>query len=134
VEVRERRLPNVITATAFSSVLIALCIAAWAAGEWVRLLTAIVTAASVGAVFVVLAFISPRGMGMGDVKFAPTIGLALGWLGPAVAMAGLLAGFFLAAVYGLLMLVLRRTGLKQLLPFGPALVLGSLIAMALAAT
>ena len=62
---------------------------------------------------------------MGDVKLAPTLGLALGWLswGTVAVVAGFLLGG-LAGLGGMLALGLSR---KALLPFGPWLVAGALL-------
>ncbi len=52
-----------------------------------------------GGVFFVLALLSPRGMGLGDVKLAPTLGLALGWVSWEVAV-GVFAAFLLGGLAG----------------------------------
>lgn len=71
-----------------------------------------------------IAFLSPSGMGMGDVKLAALIGLvlgALGWIYVAVAaMVAVLAG----GVGALLALARGRTR-KDAIPFGPYLAAGA---------
>jgi leader peptidase (prepilin peptidase) / N-methyltransferase len=59
---------------------------------------------------------------VGDVKLAPTLGLALGWLSWGTVAAFLLGG--LAGLGGMLALGLSR---KSRLPFGPWLVVGALL-------
>ncbi len=80
-----------------------------------------------GGFLLVVAFISPRGMGMGDVKLAALIGLVLGALGfryvAVAAGAGILIGG-VAAVGALLAGASR----KQAIPFGPFLAAGALVA------
>jgi leader peptidase (prepilin peptidase)/N-methyltransferase len=61
--------------------------------------------------------LAPHGMGVGDVKLAPTLGLALGWLSWGTVAGFLLGG--LAGLGGMLALGLSRTAR---LPFGPWLV------------
>lgn len=50
-----------------------------------------------------------RGMGLGDVKLSPVLGVTLGWISVASALTGLLAAFVLGAVVGIGTLVARRT-------------------------
>ena len=68
----------------------------------------------------------PRGMGMGDVKLALLLGVALG-KSVAVAMAvGLVAALVLSVI------VLARNGVgarKQAIPFGPFLAFGAVVAL-----
>jgi leader peptidase (prepilin peptidase) / N-methyltransferase len=59
---------------------------------------------------------------VGDVKLAPTLGRALGWLSWGTVAAFLLGG--LAGLGGMLALGLSR---KSRLPFGPWLVVGALL-------
>ena len=64
-----------------------------------------------------------RGMGFGDVKLAFTMGFLLGVKG------GLLAiyfGFILGAVVGLVLILLKKKGIKSKIAFGPFLVAGTL--------
>lgn len=79
--------------------------------------------AGVFAVFFVLWFIYPRGLGYGDVRLSGLIGMALGWLGWSAVLVGTYAGFLLGAVIGgvlALMRVVDRRGY----PFGPFMLVG----------
>lgn len=62
-----------------------------------------------------------RGMGLGDVKLAPVLGLMLGGLGELVALS---AAFLLGATVGLLLIAFGRAKLKSAVPFGPFLIVG----------
>ena len=64
-------------------------------------------------------------------KLSGLLGLYLGWLGVGALIAGLFAGYLLAAVAGLALLAARRASRKSLLPFGPFLLAGTLIAILL---
>ncbi|MFE0459838.1 prepilin peptidase [Kitasatospora sp. NPDC058965] len=72
-----------------------------------------------------LALLGP--MGLGDVKLAPTLAALLAWYGWRAVYQGVLAGFLLAAVWGAVLLATRRAGRKDPLPFGPCLLLGTLV-------
>ncbi|HEX9774946.1 MAG TPA: prepilin peptidase [Actinomycetota bacterium] len=95
-------------------------------GAWVRALLA--SAVSFGA-FTILVLISPRGMGMGDVKLAAVLGLAMGYLGWARVFAGFFVAFAAGAIGGVLLLLGRRAGLKSQIPFGPYLALGTVVSV-----
>ena len=62
-----------------------------------------------------------RAMGMGDIKLAGAMGLILGW--PDIVLA-LALGFLTGGVWGTGLLVLGRSKMKTLVPFGPFLVAG----------
>jgi leader peptidase (prepilin peptidase) / N-methyltransferase len=127
IDATTRLLPNRITYPAFPAIAVLLLVASLGVGDLGRLVRALVAAAVVGLLFLALALISPRGMGLGDVKLAPTLGLALGWLSwPAVAV-GLFSGFLLGGLIGLAAMAVLHLGRKALLPFGPSLAAGALL-------
>ncbi len=74
-----------------------------------------------GAVYL---FSGGRGLGLGDVKLAVCLGL---FLGLANGIAAFAASFVIGAVLALPILALSRRGRKDVLPFGPFLVLAALI-------
>ncbi|MDD4785405.1 MAG: prepilin peptidase [Candidatus Shapirobacteria bacterium] len=65
-----------------------------------------------------------KGMGMGDVKFALFMGLFLGF--PKIILAFYLA-FILGAIYGILLILFRKANKKSQVPFGPFLILGTIL-------
>lgn len=67
-----------------------------------------------------------RGIGYGDVRLSGVLGLALGWLGWLYLLGGVLFGFFLGAVVGLVLLVLRVVDRRTPIPFGPFLAAGTM--------
>src|SRR6266542_3643005 len=73
------------------------------------------------------------GMGLGDVKFALVLGLALGWLGWSAVVAGFVGAFLLGGLAALGAMLILRVGRKTQLPFGPWLALGALLAILAAA-
>jgi leader peptidase (prepilin peptidase) / N-methyltransferase len=75
----------------------------------------------------ILALISPRGMGMGDVKLAALIGLVLGSLGLAEVAVAAGVGILLGGVAAVVALVLGSDR-KSALPFGPSLTVGAVVA------
>ncbi len=65
-------------------------------------------------------------MGFGDVKLAAPLGLLLGW--PA-SMVWLFSAFIIGGVVGVGLLFAKKAKMKQAVPFGPFLILGTLIAL-----
>jgi leader peptidase (prepilin peptidase)/N-methyltransferase len=106
----------------------------WDAGAYGR---AWLAALAVTAGLLALALITPSGLGKGDVKLAPALGLYLGYLGWGAVLIGVVAGFVLGALAALGLLArdaLARKplsgALRQSLPFGPFLLLGTLVGLA----
>jgi len=130
IDLRHRLLPNRVLVPVFLGGVILLCVASAVSGDWVALGRAAGGAAALFAVYLVLALISPQGMGMGDVKFAAVVGLFLAYLGWGTLLMGALAGFVIGALVGVLLLLLRR---GSTVPYGPAMFAGSVAAALLAA-
>ncbi|MGH2429865.1 MAG: prepilin peptidase [Candidatus Limnocylindria bacterium] len=74
----------------------------------------------------VLALVVRGGLALGDLYLVAPIGLLLGW--PSVFTA-LFAAAFLAAGTSIILLMLRRVGMRSYIPFGPFLVGGAVIAL-----
>jgi leader peptidase (prepilin peptidase)/N-methyltransferase len=72
-------------------------------------------------IYLILAIISPGGMGMGDVKFAAPIGLYLGYLGWSQLLYGGLLGFILNGVVTVLVLRKNRAVRTSEVPHGPSM-------------
>jgi leader peptidase (prepilin peptidase)/N-methyltransferase len=74
-------------------------------------------------------FISPKGMGFGDVRLAAVLGLHLGWLKLGQVGVGLFLSFALSAVVGIALIALGLKTRKDKVPFGPFLAAGTLLAI-----
>ena len=75
-----------------------------------------------------LNLISPRGMGMGDVKMSFVLGLYLGFLGWGEVVLGFFAAFLQGALVGLALIALKLRSRKDAVPFGPFLAAGTVLA------
>jgi leader peptidase (prepilin peptidase)/N-methyltransferase len=129
IDLQHRLLPNRVVVPSVGIGAALLLVAAVPGQEWAELLRSVLAAVVLFAVFLVLALISPSGMGMGDVKLAGLLGLYLGWLGWGAVVVGAAAGFVVQATVALLLLAGRRIGLKGELPFGPAMLVGAALAI-----
>lgn len=124
-----RRLPNRIVLPSYPVLALLLAGATIADGDGWRLVRALLAAGALFAFFFALAFAYPAGMGFGDVKLAGLLGLVLGYLSWSAVLVGAFAGFLLGAVIGLAVLASGRGNRKTALPFGPFLIVGTLIAV-----
>jgi leader peptidase (prepilin peptidase)/N-methyltransferase len=130
IDLEHHRLPNRLVFLADAGAAVLLAVAAGVRGEWQPLLRAAEGAAAVFAALFVLVMISPRAFGYGDVKLGALLGGYLGWFGWLDVYYGIFGGFVLGAVAGLVLIALRRAGLKTALPFGPSMILGALVVLA----
>ncbi len=71
-------------------------------------------------------FTRGKGMGFGDVKLAFIMGFLLGIKGGAIA---LYIAFITGAVYGLVLILLKKKKLKSKIAFGPFLVIGTVMVL-----
>ena len=83
-----------------------------------------------GGLLLLLAIVSRGGMGGGDVKFAALIGLVLGWHGWQALVVGAAAAFVLGAVHALGLIVLRRATGSTHIAFGPWMIMGGALGVA----
>lgn len=81
----------------------------------------------IGLVLLLLVVVISRGgMGWGDVKMAGLMGLATGY--PIIFVA-LLTGIILGGLFAIGLVLFRRRGRKDTIPFGPFLAIGAMIAL-----
>ena len=79
-----------------------------------------------GGLFYVVALVSKGGMGGGDIKLIAMFGAFLGWKNCLVTI---FCGVLLGSLVGITLLLLRRKGRKDPIPFGPFLCIGALISL-----
>jgi leader peptidase (prepilin peptidase) / N-methyltransferase len=117
VDLRARVLPNRLIGPALLAVL------AWQVAFFPdRVVECLLAGAGAGAFLLLPSLIKPGAMGMGDVKLAALLGLALG----AQVVAALTIGFVAVMPVALALLAIRGAeGRRATLPFGPFLALGA---------
>jgi leader peptidase (prepilin peptidase) / N-methyltransferase len=133
IDLAAQRLPDVLTVPAYAGTVVLLLAAAAASGHWAVLLRALLGGLALAAVFLALAVISRGAVGLGDAKLSASLGTMLAWSGWAALASGVFAGFLLAAVYGLGLLVSGRATRGQRIPFGPFMLAGAFLAVLAAA-
>jgi len=126
------RLPDRIVLPSYSVAVVLLIPAAIAGHSWDAAARGLLAAALTYALFWVLAVV-PKGMGWGDVKLAPLLGLYLGWLGWSSVAVGMFAGFLLGGIVGVALMLARLASRKSRIPFGPYMLTGAFVAVFAAA-
>ncbi len=129
IDLETQRLPRSITYTALVLGAIALSVAALVVGEPERIWMAALGAVIALAIMWLIYTLSNGGMGDGDVRLAPLLGLYLGWINPGIVAPGLFFGFIAGAVVGVAMMAGNRAGRRTALPFGPFLAAGAVVAI-----
>ncbi|CAM5250796.1 Prepilin peptidase OS=Streptomyces alboniger OX=132473 GN=CP975_20465 PE=3 SV=1 [Streptomyces alboniger] len=133
VDFTVHRLPDVLTLPLAGAALLLLGGAALLpehGGSWTG---ALYGAFALAGTYFVLFLISPDGMGFGDVKLALCLGAVLGWYGWGILLLGAFAGFLLASLYGVALVIARRAGRRTAIPFGPFLIGGAFVGVLLGA-
>jgi leader peptidase (prepilin peptidase)/N-methyltransferase len=126
------RLPDKIVLPSYAVAVVLLAPAVLAEHSWAAATRGLIAAAGLYALYWILAVL-PRGMGGGDVKLAPLLGLYLGWLGWSSVAVGAFAGFLLGGVVGALLMLLKVADRKSRIPFGPYMLAGAFLAVFAAA-
>lgn len=131
IDLDTHRLPDAIVLPAYPVLGVLLTTAAILLGDLESAARAAAGAGILFAGYFALALISPRGMGMGDVKLAGVIGLVLGWFGWPALVVGALAAFLLGGLVGVALIVARRASRNTGIPFGPWMLGGAWVGILL---
>ena len=129
IDARTKRLPNRIMFPLYGFGAVGLTLASAVGHEWPRLVIALASAALLYGLFWLFWFFGP--MGFGDVKLAGVLGLFLGWVSLPAVLTGLLLGMLAAAFTGIGMMAARKADRKTEIAYGPFLIAGSWVALAL---
>ena len=133
IDLDHHRLPDVIVLPLYPVTVALLMIASALTAEphgWSALVRAGIGAAALLGFYGGAWFLYPRGMGLGDVKLAGVLGLALGWLGWGALAVGAFAAFLLGGVFGIALRLAGRNAKGQGIPFGPWMLAGAAVGVA----
>ncbi|WP_268836892.1 prepilin peptidase [Streptomyces sioyaensis] len=133
VDRRVRRLPDALTLPLAVVGAGALGLAARFTGETGAWRRALLGGLLLGACYLLLYAVNPRGIGLGDVKLAVGLGVALGWYGWRTLVTGGAAGVLSGALYGAGLLLLRRGARDTAMPLGPFMIFGAFCGLLLGA-
>jgi len=129
IDLKTQRLPREVSYTVMALGAPLLVIAALINNEPRRIYMAVIGAVIAFAVMGGLYVASRGGLGDGDVRLSPLLGMYLGWLNPGLALVGLFYGFILGALIGVVLMIVGKAGRRTQLPFGPFLAAGSIVAI-----
>jgi leader peptidase (prepilin peptidase)/N-methyltransferase len=129
IDLEHQTLPRSVTFFTGIVVTSLLLLASAEYGEWHRALVAFVCAAGWFVAFGLLNLLAPHWLGSGDVRLAPVLGFALGWLGSAYVLVGFFVGDAIGAIVGIVLIALKRATGGTAVPFGPFLALGCAVAV-----
>jgi leader peptidase (prepilin peptidase)/N-methyltransferase len=123
------RLPDPLTATAFTGTLTLLTAAALAGHQPGHLARAAIGAAAITGFYLALWLVSPRGIGLGDAKLAASTGLVLGWTSWQALPTATVIAFALAGVYLGALVAIGQASRSSHVPLGSFILVGSLAAI-----
>ncbi|MFJ9849556.1 prepilin peptidase [Streptomyces sp. NPDC101150] len=124
VDRQVRRLPDVLTLPLAVVAAGALGLVGAMTGETGAWRRALLGGLALGVFYLLLFAVNPGGIGLGDVKLAFALGIALGWYGWRTVVTGGAAGVLIGAAYGAALMLVRRGGPK-VMPFGPFMIIGA---------
>jgi leader peptidase (prepilin peptidase)/N-methyltransferase len=130
IDVRHRIIPNRLvypSLLAFGAYIVVIALA----GGGLDAVRGAIGMLAYGGSLLLVAIVSPRGMGMGDVKLASLMGLVLGALGLRYVAVAAGAGILMGGV-GAVAALIGGVSRKQAIPFGPFMAAGALVAAFLA--
>lgn len=129
IDLDVHRLPNALTLPSYAVVALLLTGAALAGSDSGDLVRALLGGVAMYAFYFALCFAYPAGMGFGDVKLAGILGMATAWLGWGAWAVGLFGGFLFGGVWGIGLVLLGHAGRKTKVPFGPFMLMSTLVAV-----
>jgi leader peptidase (prepilin peptidase)/N-methyltransferase len=132
IDLDTRRLPDVLTLPSYPVLAVLFLIPAVLDADWQDYARIWLGGAALFALYFVIMFVYPAGMGFGDVKLAGVLGMALGWLGWSYVAVGGFLGFLVGAAVGVLLMFGGRAGRRTAIPFGPSMIAGAFLAFLLA--
>lgn len=131
IDLDTHKLPNKIVLPSYPVLAVLLVLATWGTGwEWGTVWRFVLGGLALYVFYFVLCIVG--GMGFGDVKLAGLLGASLAWLGWEYVIIGGFLPFILGGLYSLGLIILKRAGRKDGIPFGPWMLLGWFIALFIA--
>jgi leader peptidase (prepilin peptidase) / N-methyltransferase len=130
VDWRTRLLPTYLIAPSYGLLVLLTLVAALVDDDGHALVRAVFGWLVVGGFYLLMWLVYPKGIGYGDVRLSGLLGIALGYLGWAEALVGGYAGLLVGSLGGVV-LVRARLVDRRHVPFGPFMVLGAVLGVAL---
>jgi leader peptidase (prepilin peptidase) / N-methyltransferase len=122
-----RRLPLALSHSALAIFVVVSTITSIVSEEW-RLAGVIGGALMMGVIGFALGQ-RPHVFGRGDAHLCPLLGAMIGWFNASAVIVAILIAAIVGAMFALVLLVLRRVERSAVIPYGPFLMFGAVIAM-----
>lgn len=129
IDLREHRLPNRIVYPWAGITGVLLILVTFLLTDAAGLGRAVVTGLAWGLLFVLISWIHPPSIGMGDAKLAVILGMYTGFLGWGVFSSALVLSFLLGGLVSTWLLVTKRATSTSRIAFGPFLIMGAALAL-----
>ncbi|WBB78950.1 prepilin peptidase [Micromonospora sp. WMMD882] len=129
VDVACHRLPDQVVLPALAAAPTLFAVVALVTGRWDDWLRALLGGLLVGLLLTGLVLLPRAGFGFGDAKVGALLGFHLGWLGWDAVVLCLVLPWVVNVPVLLVLLGARRIGWRSSVPFGPALLVGALLAV-----
>lgn len=126
LDVVHHLLPNPLVLALLVAGVVLLTVSSSFSANWTSLMRATAGAIVLFLVYLILALISPAGIGMGDVKLAAPLGLYLGYLGWAQLFYGGTLGFVLGGIAAAFLSATKRVARGDEVAFGPSMLAAAL--------
>lgn len=126
IDIAHHLLPNPLVLALLSAGLALFVVSSTATAGWAELLRAAAGAGILFVVYLIMAIISPGGIGMGDVKLAAPVGLYLGYLGWSQLFYGGALGFVVGGISSFVLIRLNRAEKTSEVAFGPSMLAAAL--------
>lgn len=132
IDFRTHLLPNRILGPWFIASALLLGAAALLAGEPMIVLRMVLGSVILFVGYLILHLIAPAGMGLGDVKLAAVLGLYLGFVSYTHLLWATALAFIIGALWSVVLLLARKATLRSSVAFGPFMLAGTAVALAVA--
>ncbi|SCL14528.1 prepilin peptidase [Micromonospora inyonensis] len=129
VDVACQRLPDQVVLPALAATPVLLGAVAGRSGAWDDWWRGLLACLVVGLVLTGMVLLPGGGLGVGDAKVGALLGWYLGWLGWEAVVLGVVLPWVVNVPVLLVLLATRRVGWRTAMPFGPALLVGALLAV-----
>ena len=131
IDVIHHLLPNRLVVPLLAAGIVLLGAASLALGAWAELVRGLAGGAILFFFYFILALISPKSLGMGDVKLAAPLGLYLGYLGWAPLFYGGALGFVAGGLVSVALVLKNRGNKPKEVAHGPSMLAAALAAILL---
>jgi leader peptidase (prepilin peptidase)/N-methyltransferase len=127
IDLDHHRLPDALTLPSYPVGIVLLAVAAAVDDGHTPFVRALLGMVVLFAFYALMWLVYPAGMGLGDVKLSGVLGLYLGWLGWGSLVVGAFSAFVFGGLVGVGVILFAGGGRKTKVPFGPFMLLGTLV-------